>query len=98
MQNIRRYRDTHNRWPHLANAVKYSFSQSVVLFSVANPSINHAGNKPGLVRRVVCTECVLLHAVKTWLGLGDWSMRTQLTMRSTPHSDTLGAVPVRLCL
>jgi hypothetical protein len=49
MQNLRRYRDTHNRWPHLANAVKYSFSQSVVLFSVANPTINHAGNKPGLV-------------------------------------------------
>jgi hypothetical protein len=48
MQNIRRYRDTQQRWPHLANALKYAFCQVVLLFSVANPTLNHAGYQPGL--------------------------------------------------
>ena len=48
MQNIRRYKDTHNRWPWLANAVKYAFCQIVLLFSVANPELHQAGYKPGL--------------------------------------------------
>jgi hypothetical protein len=37
-QCLRRYYDTHERWPHLANATKYALSHSVVLMGVFHTS------------------------------------------------------------
>ncbi len=39
MQCLRRYRDTGQRFPHLANALKYALSHSVLLFGVFNPAL-----------------------------------------------------------
>jgi len=36
-QCLRKYYDTQHRWPHIANAVKYGLSSSVVLFGIFNP-------------------------------------------------------------
>ncbi|OQS07139.1 hypothetical protein THRCLA_00851 [Thraustotheca clavata] len=39
MQSMRRYHDTHKRFPHLPNAMKYACAQSVVLFAVFHPDL-----------------------------------------------------------
>jgi xenotropic and polytropic retrovirus receptor 1 len=44
MQNIRRYGDTQQRWPHLGNAVKYALSHVVVIFGVFHPTATSAEN------------------------------------------------------
>mmetsp|Transcript_22017 Transcript_22017/g.45866 ORF Transcript_22017/g.45866 Transcript_22017/m.45866 type:complete len:920 (-) Transcript_22017:91-2850(-) len=49
MQCLRRYFDTSKRWPNLANALKYSLSQTVTLFGAVHPLYmynqeNSAGN------------------------------------------------------
>ena len=36
MQCLRKFLNTRQRWPHLANALKYAFAHSVVLFGVYN--------------------------------------------------------------
>ncbi|ETW08371.1 hypothetical protein H310_00966 [Aphanomyces invadans] len=40
-QNIRKYRDTHSRFPYIPNAMKYACAQSVVLFAVFHPRLKH---------------------------------------------------------
>ena len=39
MQNLRKYRDTHRRFPFLANGLKYAVAQTVVVFGIFNPSL-----------------------------------------------------------
>ncbi|EQC41991.1 hypothetical protein SDRG_00838 [Saprolegnia diclina VS20] len=39
MQSMRRYHDTHARFPHLPNAMKYACAQSIVLFAVFHPNL-----------------------------------------------------------
>ena len=43
-----RYRDTGHRFPHLANAWKYAFAQTVSLYGVFHP--NYTGSKGALTR------------------------------------------------
>ncbi|CAK4067761.1 unnamed protein product [Aphanomyces euteiches] len=38
-QNIRKYRETHNRFPYIPNAMKYACAQSVVLFATFHPHL-----------------------------------------------------------
>eukprot|EP00568_Trieres_chinensis_P017772 CAMPEP_0183320518 /NCGR_PEP_ID=MMETSP0160_2-20130417/66522_1 /TAXON_ID=2839 ORGANISM="Odontella Sinensis, Strain Grunow 1884" /NCGR_SAMPLE_ID=MMETSP0160_2 /ASSEMBLY_ACC=CAM_ASM_000250 /LENGTH=291 /DNA_ID=CAMNT_0025487221 /DNA_START=101 /DNA_END=976 /DNA_ORIENTATION=+ len=48
-QCLRRYMDTHKRWPNLANAFKYALSQTVTLFGAFHPLYLlhvHKGNRP----------------------------------------------------
>ena len=45
MQCLRRYHDTGRRWPNLANALKYSLSQSVTLFGTFHPLYMYNTNK-----------------------------------------------------
>ncbi|ETV89686.1 hypothetical protein H257_00874 [Aphanomyces astaci] len=40
-QNIRKYRETHRRFPYIPNAMKYACAQSVVLFAVFHPHWKH---------------------------------------------------------
>jgi len=37
MQCLRQYYETQQRWPYVANAIKYGLSSSVVLFGIFNP-------------------------------------------------------------
>jgi len=47
MQCLRRYFDTSKRWPNLANALKYSLSQTVTLFGTFHPLYMYNQVKPG---------------------------------------------------
>tara|TARA_B110000208_G_scaffold143170_1_gene172722 strand:+ start:25 stop:2538 length:2514 start_codon:yes stop_codon:yes gene_type:complete len=44
MQNLRRYIDTRNRFPHLLNAFKYGFAHSVVIFGTLHPQLHLLGD------------------------------------------------------
>lgn len=43
-QNLRKYHMTHNRFPWLANALKYATSMTVVIFGVFHPSVQRRGS------------------------------------------------------
>jgi xenotropic and polytropic retrovirus receptor 1 len=84
MQNIRRYRDTGDRMPHLANAFKYALAQAVVLFSYGSPALSKASQHSGM--RPVQVVWVVMFVTSTlytfyWDVRMDWGLK--LT-RSTP--------------
>lgn len=59
MQCLRRYRDTHERWPILGNALKYAVAHTVVIFSVFSPHLNHLEGGRTWTRDVWIFCCVL---------------------------------------
>jgi hypothetical protein len=78
MQNIRRYKDTHKRWPWLANAFKYALAQSVVMFSYGNPNLSKGGDHPRHMAPVQVVW-ILLFVTSTlytyyWDVANDWGL------------------------
>lgn len=47
-----RYRDTHARFPHLANAAKYAIAQSVVLFGAFHQPVTGVRTRLKGIKRV----------------------------------------------
>ena len=59
-QNLRRYYDTKDRFPHLANAFKYAFAMTVGLFGVFHP--NYKNTNAGVTAYQVHL-CSVAHCV-----------------------------------
>ena len=75
MQNLRRYKDTHKRFPFLANALKYAAAQSVVVFSLFNPSLTKTAAKMD-AQRVFWIFCFASSTLYTyaWDVRMDWGL------------------------
>ena len=87
MQNIRRYKDTHQRWPHLANAFKYAFAQSVVLFSYGNPSLAKPSKSGMAPTQVAWTVMFISSTLYTfyWDVRMDWGLGQRASGWLRPH-------------
>ena len=75
MQCLRRYRDTGERMPHLANAVKYQFGLVVVFFGTFSPnlySLDSHISRSHTIFIAVCT--VSTFYTYTWDVLQDWGL------------------------
>eukprot|EP00658_Telonema_sp_P-2_P056828 TRINITY_DN45279_c0_g1_i2.p1 TRINITY_DN45279_c0_g1~~TRINITY_DN45279_c0_g1_i2.p1 ORF type:complete len:262 (+),score=52.28 TRINITY_DN45279_c0_g1_i2:538-1323(+) len=74
-QNLRRYHDTHNRFPHLANALKYGLSLTVVFFGSFSPQLYDLsdGSDAWTATFVVCCIGSTLYAI-WWDVRMDWGL------------------------
>lgn len=75
MQNLRRYRDTKDRFPHLANAAKYAFALCVGLFGAFHPNYKHTaeGVTAYQVSWLIIYVCSTLYTY-SWDVTMDWSL------------------------
>lgn len=92
MQNARRYYDTRVRFPHVANAFKYAFALSVLMFGVFHSSWKSADNVD--VFQVLWIFSFSVTTLYQWVwdvtqdwGLGDtnaehWGLRERLMYRN----------------
>lgn len=76
-----RYWHTHQRWPHIANAGKYAFAHSVVLFGIYNSSFQNEAIMTNTYK-FAWIGCMILSTLYTFLwdvcmdwGLGVWRHR-----------------------
>ena len=76
MQNIRRYRDTQQRWPHLGNAVKYALSQTIVIFGVFHPTATSA--QTSYDRAWLCAYLISTIYSFWWDVVMDWGLLTHV--------------------
>eukprot|EP00656_Telonema_subtile_P058423 TRINITY_DN9892_c0_g2_i2.p1 TRINITY_DN9892_c0_g2~~TRINITY_DN9892_c0_g2_i2.p1 ORF type:complete len:359 (-),score=48.02 TRINITY_DN9892_c0_g2_i2:216-1292(-) len=80
-QNLRRYHDTHARFPHLANGFKYAFSLSVVFFGSFSPSLydlQEGSSQEDIWRVVFLFCCILSTFYACWWDIRmDWGLLRQ---------------------
>lgn len=58
MQCLRRYRDSREAFPHLANAAKYATTFFVITFSFLN--LQYASESPLVGHKIVINKCIKL--------------------------------------
>ena len=75
MQCLRKYRDTGDRWPNLANAWKYAFATVVVWFGTFSPNLYDMEDiEPS--QYIFITVCVISTLYTySWDVYQDWSLR-----------------------
>ena len=75
-QCLRRYYDTQQRWPHLANAIKYAIAHSVVIISSFHPSFTDRSTNEWQNYRLVwlCSATVSTLYTFIWDVWQDWGL------------------------
>ena len=75
-QCIRRYYDTHDRFPHLANAMKYALSHSVVLVGILHTSYTDGDQPLTIDNKEYWIICLLASTIYNfaWDVYMDWGL------------------------
>jgi hypothetical protein len=74
-QNMRRFYDTRERFPHLANAFKYFLAQTVIVCSSFNPTLLSSDSELGAFRMVWLLVCVASSGFAyVWDIYMDWGL------------------------